>query len=565
MAKIYRILDTSTLALDTVTKSYVDGSLSVKTDFTYDVIQDASINLALNSILGNILPSDISIYVYESGSDVSGDGTAGNPYKTIYKALSRIAYNMDNHAVDILLGPGTFYYDASCDYIRTQQANGEITLIGTRVDDVSNLVVKQMNPTTDPFTYDVSVDGVTPSWTNNQWRKFFIDISNGNRTTSRPIANSSTWTLEFADPSLKNYSIIYHLDTSIYLASDLYTGQVQFRKCKVWLPDDVKFQPISNNFLLNHVDNIFSATNGTESMLSMVNSQAIFSDNYTENIRISGTNFSSLTISTSVCFGSISTSMAASWTAGSIGHITNCIIMKDSPMGYGIQYSVKGNTSISSIRSSMQHLKFKNVNYPLFLYNGYLEYGDNFKMYLENCPYLIRMGNGENTVGVSRTFGSLIWNGDIIGTPTVRYFYDSGLLIKRYYDPPYMDIHLKNILYREVDPLKDIKLYNNSVNDISIGHISQNKSIHVDYTLQRQNAYVQGAFNIVSDGSNFSSSVDRYIKTGTSTTIVDASAITFNALIDASIIKWRVTVDSSGGDASLNYSMTRVMKYPLTL
>jgi hypothetical protein len=46
---------------------------------------------------------------------------------------------------------------------------------------------------------------------------------------------------------------------------------------------------------------------------------------------------------------------------------------------------------------------------------------------------------------------------------------------------------------------------------------------------------------------------------------VDGNAIAFSAIRDASIIKLRATVDASGGNVSLAYNATRVMKTPIIL
>jgi hypothetical protein len=516
--------------------------------------------------------ADVSLYVYTTGSDVSGDGTAGNPYQTIYRALYSLPFNFNNTNVTINLGPGTFIYDNSCDYIRTKQTNGTVLLYGTTVIDVSNLTFKQPNPDTDPFTYNVSVNGLTPSWATNQWRKYYNTPISGSLII--PISNSSTWSLELADPSLtRRGSNIIHFDSSIILDSENYSGQINFNRANIWINKNITISPISNtaneaNVLTTLSQCVIGGSSAISALsISFYSTQPATYYDYFDNVKLVFDNFSSgLVINSVFYFASPSTSaMAIAFYTGSIGSVTNSIFNRDTKFGYAIGYQSGSKTSITSNPALTQYVKFNKVSYPLFIYTGDIVYGDNYKFILNDCDYLLRAGTGFSTVGFSHLFGKVIFDGDLIGTPNIRYFYNGGDLFKKYYDPPYADFHIKNVLYREVDNLRSNKLSNNSVTDLSIGHILQNKSISVTYTLQRNQAYVEGSFNIISDSSNLSANVDRYIKTGINPTIVDASAIRFDALIDSSLIKWRITMDSSGGDASLNYSITRVMKYPLTL
>jgi hypothetical protein len=532
----------------------------------YQTIQDASIAFALNSILGDVMNANSSTYVSMSGSDVSGDGTYANPYKTIYKALSTIDYNMNGYTAYINLMPGTFYYDASCDFLRTNQVNGEVLLRGSLILDISNAKFVQPNPTTDPFTYNVSVNDLTPSWTTNQWRKYFIDVNTGvSSTTIRPIANSSTWTMEVADTSLIMTPLnVYHQDSSIVFTSNSYTGQVQIEWSKIILLQNTEFSPISNNFdLINRGNLIQSDSSTTHRNLTLNKTIGVIGGSYFDDVKIIIDKFSNLFAAYCVFYLKNTTTLAYSCAGVSTSFIYTSIFDRYSSGGYGIGYYENSAFSPNLTQLSNYYLKFKNINYPFYITSGgTIELLNLYKIILDKCDYFFRLGGN---IFPSKTAGKFIIDADIIGAPTIRYFYDSGTLFERYYNPIGMDFHIKNVLYREYDPLYSTKIYNNTSIDISIGHTSQNKSISIDYTVQRGFGYADGMFTLVTDGSNFSTSVDRYTSTGTAYSAVDDPAVQFDILTDASIIKWRVTLDSSGGDASLNYSINRVMKYPLTL
>jgi hypothetical protein len=539
---------------------------SINSLFAYNVIQDASINLALNSVLGILEGADRTIYVDVSGNDTTGDGSIGNPYKTIYKALTTIGYNMDGHTITIKLSSGIFQYDASCDYIRTQQANGEIVLQGTKVYDTSILQITQPNPTTDPFTYNVSVNEVTPSWTNNQWRKYFIDVS-AVAGQAYPIASSSTWTLEVSDVSLtrigKNKGI-FHLDTSINLASSQYTGEVQFMELKVNLNSSVIFGFLSNNFSINHIRCIFTTSVAAGCNLYYYGAQGNINACYNENIKIYPYLSSVITFGNNVFTLPTSTGgISLNYAQLSSGTVFNSIFFRDAVGQYGIYVaqgaSIIGNYGLNNL--NQYYLKFKNINYPFYpgtIISKYI-FPENFNIILENTSYLLRM-SANVAAGISGLIA--IFKNKFIGSPTLRWIYDTGEFVK-WYNPPMCDIDIQGVLYREIDPNNILKLVTNTTTDISIGSLIQNKSISVDYTVQRATSYAEGSFNILIDScNNLIPSVDRYISSGTG---ADASAIRFDAVLDVSIVKWRTTLDASGGDASLNYNITRVMKYPFTL
>ena len=65
------------------------------------------------------------------------------------------------------------------------------------------------------------------------------------------------------------------------------------------------------------------------------------------------------------------------------------------------------------------------------------------------------------------------------------------------------------------------------------------------------------------DNSALTTSIDRYTYSGT--IAVADPAITFDAILDSSVVKLRATLDSSGGDASIYYNISRVMRTPLVI
>jgi len=87
------------------------------------------------SRLGNVisgapyLTQDLNLYVATTGNDTTGDGSSGNPYASITKALSIIPKNLNGHSIIINISAGTYpedvyipsYYNGS-QYINTAKS-----------------------------------------------------------------------------------------------------------------------------------------------------------------------------------------------------------------------------------------------------------------------------------------------------------------------------------------------------------------------------------------------------------------------------------------------------------
>lgn len=86
------------------------------------------------TFLRNIRPltGDITLYVSaNTGSDITGDGTSGNPFKTIQHAIDLIPKNMNGYTATMIIGDGT--YDEA------------VRIVGF---DTGNLTIKSNNPNT---------------------------------------------------------------------------------------------------------------------------------------------------------------------------------------------------------------------------------------------------------------------------------------------------------------------------------------------------------------------------------------------------------------------------------
>jgi hypothetical protein len=515
----------------------------------YNAIQDASImRLYSTETVSRTIYVDASL-----GNDLTGDGSvAGLPYATIGKALSTVGRDIWNGVTTtISIGVGNFTMNASdIDTLGKISGTGILNLQGTLVLCASGFTMGSAQAL-DPLTYAVS-GGDTSTWTVNQWKFYFLKSG----TSYYPITADTSTTLSLAFPTT---------GTEIYQA-----------------------QTIIN---LPAVSTIKYNTNFTWQSLKMIYSSGL-NHLCDQELKLFNCNFEGNFI---VTFGDIGNVCRWFWTGctsnitrqqfSSIGRtILNsyfynngnsyCLGMNlQSAQGIGFGTNVFENANTGALSCGLlwasgkliagtQNAIFKFQNCYAGIATGasfldFQNYNSTNSYIISNTNYFIR-----KSVTTSSDFLPLQFKvGTIYGTPITRWFYDTmyefvNLTTGR-------NIQITGFLYPEFEQNLSYKLINNAATDISIGSVIQNKSLHVDYTLQRANDYSEGSFNILIDNSaNLTGSVDRYISFGTTT---DASAIRFDAILDASILKFRTTLDATGGDASIYYNISRVMRTPLTI
>lgn len=85
------------------------------------------------------------IYVSKTGDDTTGDGSSGNPYLTIQKALDSVSSNLYEGAVDIYVGDGTYAENLTAVPVlnaakNTGYGDGHIHIFGNFFDETAVVV-----------------------------------------------------------------------------------------------------------------------------------------------------------------------------------------------------------------------------------------------------------------------------------------------------------------------------------------------------------------------------------------------------------------------------------------
>lgn len=86
------------------------GNLQNQIGFLSDLVTEDKVNLvrAINEVAKGVSRGDIEVHVSKSGNDITGDGSEGNPYATITKALSTIPKNLSGSKCTVSISAGTY-------------------------------------------------------------------------------------------------------------------------------------------------------------------------------------------------------------------------------------------------------------------------------------------------------------------------------------------------------------------------------------------------------------------------------------------------------------------------
>lgn len=95
-------------------------------------------------------------YVSTSGSDTTGDGSAGNPWATLHKAITTVT---DNVAHTIKVAPGTYAEDSGSGYLSIAENRTELGTIESTTGDPDDVIVTGASSA----TYNVVFPAGTPT------------------------------------------------------------------------------------------------------------------------------------------------------------------------------------------------------------------------------------------------------------------------------------------------------------------------------------------------------------------------------------------------------------------
>lgn len=498
------------------------------------------INIAINEQNETV---DRTIYITTTGNDTTGDGSVGNPYLTITKALSTIKKNIDTDiTITISLGVGTFNLTpADINTYNSFIGEGIILTQGTLTLVSSGFTMGAALPA-DPLTFNVS-GGTSGSWTLDQWKFYFLKSG----ALYYPISHNSL------TPTLSTVSAV--TGTEIYQAQTILncTGKFAFKTSRLAAVNfkqlEIDLTNINHGYIKGSVQEIYFKGTGTTTRILGNTDTTMLRCCFNSAKYYSGgfglTNFN--------YFYTNANTYCISFDSGVIGGIV--IENPSTGSSAGGVYLNAQATSILGL--STQYWKFVNTGHCIHNFSK-----ANMSIYIPaliivNSPYFIR----KNAAVTDYTPNKIIIETTPVGAPSTRWFYDS---MSQFINISNGRLNIiPTIIYPENENNLSATLANNTTTNVIVGNKLQNKSISIEYTIKRGTGIRQGRLSIINDGTNLFLSPDIFNDNGV--VEVGDPAIVFTVNYNTNEIRLAATLNNSGNAGTMQYDVVRKMNVPLTI
>jgi len=498
-----------------------------------------------------------TIYVSTTGDDEEGDGTTLiAAFRNILRALQDIKPIVQNSTITISLnGTGDFpmTYGEMYELGKKTFINSELTFTGVDKTTIESgyTLAKTASRC---FAYTLTKAGLTA--TENQYRGNFASVSS---TEFYPIAyneagtnsfeiefthNSKTtatsiisWGANLTNPSSLPY--IFDIDFGVNVNSNITFNNlniiggtsvtITMQTCKSKTFNNVVFNiyrmqigSTSNYYspTINFKNSVFNSVQSSTSLLWLynINSKILFTNNV-----FNGQN---LTSGFFLFFNS-----TANFQAG------NYIYGKTSLFAFG------GRTYWTYIRDYLEFRDISSVFLPYFNCNMYAINSNNGS----TSPYY-EFINVTNLLNTKPLTGSVLQIGNIYGSLPANLI--NGVTSGYIFVDPKNNIYISAPgIYGEFETPATTALADNSTGAITVGDITQNESVKIEYKINRGTSEEVGTIVMTKKADTNLSDISYFDDCGVSfTKTLVSNAITLN---------WATT--STGTAATIKYSITRIM------
>jgi hypothetical protein len=508
---------------------------------------------------GNINPvAEIvnrTIYVDASGNDITGDGGVALPYATVGKALSTILKQINSGVtITISIGIGTFnIHDEDLSILNVLIGSGILTLQGTLVLVESGFTMGA-SQALDPLTYDVS-GGNTATWTLDQWKYYFLKsgsnyfpITHNDLTPSLSTVGAVTGTEIYQAQTILNFTAAVNQDIKTNIS------RINFSNCQLTINASItiNFLGVSDIVLASCIVN----GNGTTTLEFNVYSEYGFTKCAYNNTRVLVDCQNKTTCQYNYFYLNANSPCLTVLHEANIGSFYDEVF--ENPNTGSLACGVATVQGTLGVSPGTRYLKFINCNIGYRFGKDSYAYYVVCKIIIKNTAYLFRKyvaaQPDDERYKIEFNFTNFL------GVPTTRYFYDAMTSFVIVGENSIFKV--SNLIYPEFEQNLSAKLLNNTTNNIIIGDKLQNKSLSIDYTINRGVGLRKGKIDFIYDGSTLYQSPDSFIFNNNS--IIDASAIVFNSDVSNNYIRLNAQLNT-GSDASLFYNIERVMITPLTI
>ena len=192
-SQLVMVLDPSGITLGAgVTVDTIEDTLT--DDVTHVPTSSAVYDAIAVGVGGKLDTSDRTIYIETTGDDDTGDGSIGDPFATILRALQDIGSILDPAVITVNLGIGTFQYDDDCivefGRLKFFGARARLYFQGTTDTVESGLTLTEQAGK--EWRYDVS--GAT--FTADEHNENFLVIEDSISSDIFPIMGNGTTTID---------------------------------------------------------------------------------------------------------------------------------------------------------------------------------------------------------------------------------------------------------------------------------------------------------------------------------------------------------------------------------
>lgn len=550
---VYVTADDKIYKLETLPNTWIEFSSGSGASQWQDItggIEYPSGNVTVNDTLlvnGDIIANsmtlssedkDTTYYVNGTlGSDITGDGTQGNPFQTLEKTVLNVKPVFINSIVTIsLLGSNTYVFnDIVSRKISAIKGTGRLILLGeedTLYTDVAATVIGD-----DPTLYNLTVGGATPTWapdelvgkymTRSVFRGYIINNGASDAyIASRVITGTIVdymCTIEFESSATDDYFIRSSIALDfMYLKINMSTLNLGTYGDIIWDCSDLTLAVDYNSGTKN---TIINSTLGK----CQIRSTRFFNSRG------------------AIYINSVQTGLIGTYFDG----IGDVVFMNGiNTLGYNVfrASNLTMNYNHQVINNYYNRwLKFKDCDQALEVTAGGFYNYPNGKIILDNVTDFIDFG-----AVMPNNFWIDIHPNTIIGEPTNLWLKDSpGYLAKgnSYY------INIEGILFPEYTLATNSNLTNNSTTNIVIGDKTQNRSIDVNYTAYRNGKIEQGIVQIFHDGTTLY--INRTSHDNQSGNGIGLSINTKFDTTNTDLINIELIVDDNVDAVTFDYSITR--------
>ncbi|MDD5013553.1 MAG: hypothetical protein PHW73_00440 [Atribacterota bacterium] len=510
-----------------------------------------------------------TIYYSSTGSDETGDGTSGTPFATPLKCVQQIAPYVIGATITIS-GSGTADFPITAD-LGTEIAkktfiNSTLAFFGATINDVETGFT--MSKTSSRlFAYTLSKTGLTA--TENQYRGNFVTTTA--KSQFYPIAYNAAGTNSFevefthnnltTQTNIATFGVTWTNPGNISTFLD-YNFSASSGNCQITF-DRMNFN-CGTTADINFYGNTFKDFTRT-----YITAKAIIlgGNNPLQFVSPRFVNTALIQSTASGAFiwlyNNVQATFARSFIWSQYANSQGCFYM------YNCYTTTKFNNGVYVLGNGTGSAIYSNIG------NSLLPITTGIKV--KNFANYIGVGQGLRIVPGNPTTSANVYHEFTTVTNLLSALPPSGFVLNIPYLYGSLPTNLINSVssgFVFVDPKNDIHvsvpgiygelentsatLTDNTATNVVIGNTAQNNSIHVEYTIKRGTGYRTGSFDILYDGSTTYLSPDEFIDNGVAE--VDAASIAFTTSISGTDIRLTGTLDSSGNNATFQYSITRKMK-----